>query len=118
MRAVLNLIRDFQVKGVAHITGGGLVDNLPRILPQGCQAIVDRNTWTLPPIFRVIQERGGVSDTEMLRTFNCGVGMVVVVPEGETQDVLDRLEALGEKAWSIGEIREPEADGTPMRIEG
>jgi phosphoribosylformylglycinamidine cyclo-ligase len=118
VRTVLNLIRDFRVKGMAHITGGGLVDNLPRILPQGCQAHLDRRTWELPPIFRVIQELGAVADSEMLRTFNCGIGLVVVVPGGETQDVVERLQALGEKAWVVGEIHEPEKGGPPLRIEG
>jgi len=116
VRAILNLVRDFQVKGVAHITGGGLVENLPRILPQGCQARVKRSTWELPPIFRVIQQMGNVTDAEMLRTFNCGVGMVAVVPAGEAQDVLDRLDALGERGWNIGEIGETKAGGPALRF--
>ena len=118
VRAVLNLIRDFQVKGVAHITGGGLVDNVPRILPQGCQAYLDRTTWEVPAIFRAIQERGAVDDAEMLRAFNCGVGMVVVVPAAETEDVVDRLEALGENAWVMGEIRERKAEEPSLRLNG
>ena len=111
VRTALNLIRDFTVKGMAHITGGGIPGNLPRVLPQSCQAVVHRDAWEVPPVFRLIQEMGPVPEDELLRTFNCGLGLMVIVPEQEVEDVLGRLEALGERAWPVGEIRErkPEA---------
>ncbi len=116
VRTALNLVRDFTVKGMAHITGGGLPENLPRILPQGCQVVVDRASWELPPIFRLLQKLGRVEDQEMLRTFNCGVGMAVVVPAREVGEAMDRMEALGEKAWVIGEILEREPGDPNLRF--
>lgn len=89
------------VKALAHITGGGIPGNLPRVLPAGCGARVVRNSWPIPAVFRFIQERGDVSDGEMYRVFNMGVGMVAVVPP---QDVSRCLEVLGEEGWVIGEV--------------
>jgi phosphoribosylformylglycinamidine cyclo-ligase len=116
VRTALNLIRDFNVKGMAHITGGGLPGNVPRILPQGCQAVLDRAAWEVPPVFRLIQRLGGVEEGKLFRTFNCGVGLAVVVPEEQVEDVLGRLRALGETAWVIGEIceRKPEEPSLSM----
>jgi phosphoribosylformylglycinamidine cyclo-ligase len=116
VRAALNLIRDFNVKGMAHITGGGITENLPRILPQGCQAVVDRSSWTVPAVFRIIQQLGGVDEMEMLRTFNCGAGLLVVTPADEVEDVLGRLAALDERAWVIGEVREREPGEPSLRV--
>jgi len=116
VRTMLNLVRDFTVKGMAHITGGGLPENLPRILPQGCQVLLDRSAWEVPPIFGLLQKLGQVEDSEMLRTFNCGVGMAAVVPARELGEVMDRLEAMGQKAWVIGEIREREAGEPSLRF--
>lgn len=116
VRTALNLVRDFTVKGMAHITGGGLPENLPRILPQGCQVVVDRASWEVPPIFRLLQKLGRVEDQEMLRTFNCGVGMAVVVPAREVGEAMERMEALGEKAWVIGEILEREPGDPNLRF--
>lgn len=106
VKAVLNLVRDFKVKGMAHITGGGIPGNLPRSLPAGCLAELDVSAWKPLPIFKLIKKLGNVSDVEMLKTFNCGIGMAIVVPAGEADDILDRLTALQEDAWIIGEIRE------------
>jgi phosphoribosylformylglycinamidine cyclo-ligase len=117
VRTALNLIRDFNVKGMAHITGGGITENLPRILPQGCQAFVRRSSWEMPAIFRILQELGGLDDAEMLRTFNCGAGLLVVVPDDEVEDVLGRLAALEETAWIIGEIRERESGGPSLKVQ-
>lgn len=109
---ILNLKRDFPLAGLAHITGGGLTENLPRILPQSCQAVIQRHQWTPPPIFSLLQEKGDIPEAEMWRVFNNGIGMVVVVGEAYVQDVLQRLRALQETAYLIGEIvhRKP---GTP-----
>ena len=117
VRTALNLIRDFNVKGMAHITGGGLPGNIPRVLPQGCQAVLNRSAWEVPAVFRLLQRLGGVEEPELFRTFNCGVGLAVVVPEEELDDVLGRLRALGETAWVIGEIHERETGEPSLRME-
>jgi len=101
---VLNLLRDFPLSGISHITGGGLTDNVPRILPKTCRAVIHRGSWTAPPIFRFIQEKGNVPADEMLRTFNNGVGLVLVVDKDLVADVLLRLQGLHEQAFVIGEI--------------
>ncbi|MCB1035463.1 MAG: phosphoribosylformylglycinamidine cyclo-ligase [Acidobacteria bacterium] len=92
--------------GLAHITGGGLVDNLPRILPEGCAAVIDRASWDLPSLFRLLQTAGKVSDGEMFRVFNMGVGMVLAVGEEDAGEISSLLEANGGGAWPIGEVRE------------
>jgi phosphoribosylformylglycinamidine cyclo-ligase len=106
VKSILNLIRDFDVKGIAHITGGGLLENLPRILPHHCKAVIDRNSWDKPPIFELLRDGGNIPEEEMYRTFNYGVGMVLVVPAEESEDVLSRLAGLDEEAWVIGEIKQ------------
>ncbi|WP_298036967.1 phosphoribosylformylglycinamidine cyclo-ligase [uncultured Desulfuromonas sp.] len=104
VKAILNLLRDFQIKGIAHITGGGVVENIPRILPKHCQAIIEKNSWDKPPIFEVLRQGGNIDELEMYRTFNYGIGMVLVVPEEEAEDVMLRLSGLKETAFPIGEI--------------
>lgn len=106
VKAILNLKRDFNVKGMAHITGGGLPENLPRVLPQGCRALIKRGSWPIPPIFTLMQKLGNVPEDDLLRTFNCGIGMAVVVPEAQVSDAVERLAAFGEKAYVIGTIVE------------
>ncbi len=102
--SVINLVRDLSIHGLAHITGGGIDENIIRIIPKACKVIVQKDSWEVPPIFQFLQEAGSVSDTEMHRTFNNGIGMVAVVPEDSVQDVIDRLVAMDEKAFVIGEI--------------
>ena len=104
VKPVLNLVRDFTVKGIAHITGGGFEGNLPRVLPNGVQAQIDPKSWPRPPVFELIQRIGGISDREMLRVFNCGIGMVAIVPPEQTDEILDRLSALSERAYRIGTV--------------
>lgn len=104
VKSVLNLLRDFHINGIAHITGGGLLENIPRVLPASCKAIIDRNAWEIPAIFKLLQDGGKISDVEMYRTFNCGIGMVLAVPEKETDDILIRLSGLSEHAFIIGEV--------------
>jgi phosphoribosylformylglycinamidine cyclo-ligase len=108
-RSYLSLIRPLlrreYVKGLAHITGGGITENLPRVLPEGCAAEIDRRSWTPPPIFRLIQERGGVSRDEMSRTFNMGIGLIVACAATDVQRVLNTLAREGEpNALRIGSI--------------
>jgi phosphoribosylformylglycinamidine cyclo-ligase len=104
VKSVLNLLRDFTINGIAHITGGGLLENIPRVLPGGCKAVLRKGSWPVLPIFTILQNAGNIEDTEMLRTLNCGIGMVLVVPEDQTDDILIRLSGLNEKAFIIGEI--------------
>ncbi len=104
VKSILNLIRNFDIKGIAHITGGGLLENLPRVLPQHCKAIVKRDSWDKPAIFELLRQGGNIPDEEMYRTFNYGIGMVLVVAANEADDIIGRLAGLGEQAYLIGEI--------------
>jgi phosphoribosylformylglycinamidine cyclo-ligase len=104
VKTILNLTRDFNIGGIAHITGGGITGNLPRVIPKGCKAIVHRKTWDIPPIFSFLKEKGKISEEEMLRTFNNGIGMILIVRPKEVEDLLARLHSLGEKAFIIGEV--------------
>ncbi len=101
---VQNLIRDLPIRGLAHITGGGIVLNTLRIIPQACGIMLKRGSWDVPPIFDFLQRSGNVEEGEMLRVFNNGIGMVAVVPDSHVQDVLARLAAMKEKGFVIGQI--------------
>jgi phosphoribosylformylglycinamidine cyclo-ligase len=104
VKSILNLLRDFQINGIAHITGGGLLENIPRVLPHGCKALLHRNSWQVPALFKMLQEGGNIDDDELLRTFNCGIGMVLAVQEKDVDDILIRLSGLNEQAVVIGEV--------------
>jgi len=104
VRSILNLIKNFSINGIAHITGGGLLENVPRILPKGCQASIQINSWERPVLFDILRDAGNVERDEMYRTFNMGIGMVLAVPDAQAEEVIDRLKGLGEQAWLIGEI--------------
>ena len=103
LRALYPLIEAGHVRGLAHITGGGLVDNVPRILPHGVDARFDLASWNVPPLFRVLEREGGVEQGEMFRAFNMGVGMVAVVAAADADEVVRDLSAAGERAWIAGE---------------
>ncbi|HEY2816056.1 MAG TPA: phosphoribosylformylglycinamidine cyclo-ligase [Casimicrobiaceae bacterium] len=104
VKPLLRLIRKIRVKGIAHITGGGLVENIPRVLPNKLQARLECKRWTRPGIFDWLQREGKVSDAEMHRVFNCGIGMVVVIAAADANRALAVLEDAGERAQPIGEI--------------
>ena len=108
VKSILNLIKDFTINGIAHITGGGLLENLPRILPQHCKAVIDRGSWEKPVIFEMLRNGGNIPQEEMFRTFNYGIGMTIIVPPNEVEDILGRLAGLDERAYLIGEIIESE----------
>ena len=104
VRSLLPLVQRRKIKGLAHITGGGLLENIPRILPQGCHAVVETARWPLPPIFEMLQGGGRIAPEEMARTFNCGVGMAVIVDAPQVDDVTAALEGAGEIVFEIGKI--------------
>nr|HID59011.1 phosphoribosylformylglycinamidine cyclo-ligase [Desulfobacterales bacterium] len=101
---IQKLIRDLPIHGLSHITGGGIIENLPRILPSSCCARIEEGSWEIPPIFHFLRESGNISNLEMLRTFNNGIGLIIVVPESAVDDVLERVAAIGERAYIIGDI--------------
>ena len=102
--SVLPLLDEFEINGMAHITGGGFYDNIPRILPSDCSVTVDRLLWRTPPIFSLIQELGSVPDSEMFRTFNMGIGYVLITPREQASEIITRLVEAGESAGIIGEV--------------
>ncbi|MCC7060953.1 MAG: phosphoribosylformylglycinamidine cyclo-ligase [Burkholderiaceae bacterium] len=106
VRPVLELLRKVPVKGIAHITGGGLVENVPRVLPDALQAVLHRDAWSMPPIFAWLQRHGGIDDAEMHRVFNCGIGLVVIVGAADAATAETMLAAAGETVCRIGEIVE------------
>lgn len=108
VKSLLKIFKNFNIKGLVHITGGGFYDNIPRIIPDVCRAVVTRNTWEIPPIFSVIQNIGNVEEKEMFRVFNMGIGMMMIVSEKECQEIIERLNVLGEKAYLIGVIEKKE----------
>jgi len=112
VKPLLNLMRDFTLKGAVHVTGGGFPGNVPRVLPKSVRARIDPGSWPRPGIFAFLQKHAALPEDEMLRVFNCGIGMIVVVPQEEAADVIHRLQALGERAYRIGraEARPPDAD--------
>jgi phosphoribosylformylglycinamidine cyclo-ligase len=115
-KAIQNLIRDFNIHGISHITGGGLLENIPRILPRGCKALIYKDSWDTPPIFRLIKEKGNIDEDEMYRTFNNGIGMVIAVPSKDLDDILIRLKGLKEVAFNIGEITQREKGEKPIKL--
>jgi len=102
--SMLNLGKNFKVSGYVHITGGGFIDNIPRILPQGSKAIINYESWKIPPIFEFLKEKGKITPMEMCRTFNLGIGLIAIVDEGILDDVMQQLTALGETPYHLGEI--------------
>jgi phosphoribosylformylglycinamidine cyclo-ligase len=108
VKSLLNIFKNFNVKGLVHITGGGFYDNIPRIIPEVCRAVIARDSWEISPIFSVIQDIGCVEEQEMFRVFNMGIGMMMIVSEKESQEIIERLNVLGEKAYLIGVVEKKE----------
>jgi phosphoribosylformylglycinamidine cyclo-ligase len=104
VKALLKLFGQLEVKALSHITGGGLLENLPRVLPQHCNAAIDTNSWQWPEVFNWLQEQGNVDTREMYRTFNCGVGMVICLSAADKDNALKLLAESGHQAWEIGRI--------------
>ncbi len=115
VQPLLALMQAIRVKGLAHITGGGLTGNIPRILPEGLAAHLDAQAWTWPPVFQWLQQSGGVATEEMYRTFNCGIGMVVVVDAADAEDAARLLAERGETVYRLGRV-EPAQSGRPRTL--
>jgi len=118
-RTVSYLLKSYEdsIKGMVHVTGGGFVENIPRILPHSCKAVIRKGSWTIPPIFQLLMERGRITEHEMFRTFNCGIGMIMVVPEQDIKDVLFQAHALQEEAFVIGFIDQRDQEGPQVVFE-
>jgi len=115
VKPLLALMGAMEVKGLVHITGGGLVENIPRVLQDGLTAVLDSKSWTMPPLFQWLQQHGGVADAEMHRVFNCGIGMTVIVSRENADAAMAQLQAAGETVYRIGEIR-ARAEGEAQTI--
>ena len=105
VKPVLALGKEVDILGMAHITGGGFTDNIPRVLPKGVKAVVEKGSWPVPPIFSLLKKGGNLEDAEMLRTFNCGIGLIMVVRAKDQEKALKKLKALKQKAFVIGDIK-------------
>ena len=106
VKSILSLIEDHAINAISHITGGGLLENIPRVLPVHLAAKLDASSWQMPEIFQWLQDQGNIESSEMHRVLNCGVGMVVVVPKEGSEAAIAKLNELGETAWLIGEVIE------------
>lgn len=118
VKPVLNIIKQFRVNALAHITGGGLLENIPRVLPRNTRAVIDTHSWEQPAIFDWLQQQGNVDDREMYRTFNCGIGMVMAVSADEADSILDMLRQHGENAMVIGSIEAADDDQERVELSG
>ena len=110
VKPVLELVRDINVHAIAHITGGGITGNLPRVLPKNIKAIIDLNGWETPPIFTWLEQEGSIDREEMLRTFNCGIGMILCVSSEDEEVALKKLKKTGEKAFTIGSLSQADEE--------
>jgi phosphoribosylformylglycinamidine cyclo-ligase len=115
VKPLVALIAAMDVKGMVHITGGGLVENIPRVLQPHLTAELQRESWPMPPLFSWLQQHGNVADAEMHRVFNCGIGMTVIVAQADADAAMVQLKASGETVYHIGEIR-TRTEGEPQTI--
>ncbi len=118
VKSTLALLKEVEAHALCHITGGGFWENIPRVLPENTQAIINGNSWQWPEIFNWLQEQGNITTHEMYRTFNCGVGMIIAVPADKLEQSLELLSAQGEQAWHIGEIAHANAEEEQVVITG
>ena len=118
VKSVLGVVNRFSVHSLVHNTGGGFIDNIPRVLPKGCRAVLEKDSWEKPPIFSFLQEKGEIPEAEMYRTFNMGIGMMAVVQEKDVESVMQHFEAMGEKTFLIGEILAAQEETPRVIING
>ncbi|HHT7857530.1 phosphoribosylformylglycinamidine cyclo-ligase [Pasteurella multocida] len=114
-KSILQLIKHADVHAICHLTGGGFWENIPRVLPKNVKAVIDESSWEWQPVFKWLQEKGNIDTHEMYRTFNCGVGMIIALPQEDVDTALGLLKQTGEKAWVIGQI-EHATDGEEQVI--
>ncbi len=119
VESVLKVLRNYKINGLIHNTGGGFIDNVPRILPDSCKALIQHNSWDIPPVFGFLQNRGNIPEVEMYRTFNMGIGLMALVDNDQVEDVMQQFTAMGEKAFLIGEIQAADAsENKSVTIQG
>jgi phosphoribosylformylglycinamidine cyclo-ligase len=118
VESVLRVIRNVKINAMVHNTGGGFYDNIPRVLPSGCKAVINKGSWTMPPIFPYLQAKGKVQEVEMYRTFNMGIGLMVVVNEADAETAMQQFRAMGEQPFLIGEIAVAKKDEAQVVING
>ncbi|OZA07103.1 MAG: phosphoribosylformylglycinamidine cyclo-ligase, partial [Methylophilaceae bacterium 17-44-8] len=116
VKSLLALLEAMSVKGMAHITGGGITENVPRVLPQGLTAEINGNSWALPPLFQWLKAQGNIADNEMYKTFNCGIGMVVVLASFDVAKATELLTNAGETVYQIGRIRKQQVGEAPTVV--
>ena len=116
VKPVLNLLRDFPIHGIVHVTGGGFAGNVPRVLPQMVRAVIDPTAWPRPAVMSMIQRFGEISEDEMLRVFNCGIGLVLVVPEEHAEEITQRLTGMGERVFTIGHTEQKGSPDEPALV--
>ncbi|MCC8366451.1 phosphoribosylformylglycinamidine cyclo-ligase [Xenorhabdus sp. PB61.4] len=116
VKSLLELIEQVEIHAICHLTGGGFWENIPRVLPENMQAKIDGTSWQWPAIFKWLQQAGNVSDHEMYRTFNCGVGMIIALPQSQATQAIEWLNKAGENAWQIGSIAESDHSGQQVTI--
>ncbi len=116
IKSALKMIEKHDIHAISHITGGGFWENIPRVLPQGTKAVIDGNSWQWPTVFNWLQENGNVTTHEMYRTFNCGVGLIVALPQDQANAAVELLKAEGENAWVIGQIAQATAEEEQVEI--
>jgi len=116
VKSVRKLLESTPVKGIAHITGGGLIENIPRVLPANTQVELEKSSWRLPEIFQWLQNSGNISDTEMYTVFNCGVGLVLIVDKDLAKNIVDFFNQNGETAWQLGKVSSREETDSPQVI--
>lgn len=117
VKSVLELLKTVDVHAMAHITGGGFWENIPRVLPEGLRAACNKGSWQMPEVFQWLMKAGNVAEYEMFRTFNCGVGLVVVVDPAKAEETVKILDGCGEKAWLLGEIKKVTDNGDRVTID-
>ncbi|OOE84874.1 phosphoribosylformylglycinamidine cyclo-ligase [Salinivibrio siamensis] len=116
VKSILALLEQAPIHAISHITGGGFWENIPRVLPAGTKAVIDNTSWQWPAVFNWLQEKGNVSDYEMLRTFNCGVGLVIALPQAEADKAITLLSQAGETAWQLGHIAHATGDDAQVEL--
>ena len=117
VKPILNLLRDFTLNGLCHITGGGFEGNVPRILPQGVRARVNPESWPRPGVYEWIQREASLDESELLRVFNCGIGMLIIAPASQATDICQRLSGLGERAYVIGQIERKQPEERALQMD-